>query len=59
MVHAPDDPAVKASYDALVKKTLAQWQAIKETGLQVDWIKPGQPDPYAASPRLAARRTAG
>lgn len=54
MKHAPDDPAVKASYEAMAKETLAQWQAIKKTGLQVEWIKPGQDDPYAASPRLAA-----
>jgi hypothetical protein len=53
MPHNPNDPAVKASYDALTKETLAQWQAIKKSGLKVDFIKPGQPDPYAASPRLA------
>lgn len=53
MPHNPNDPSVKASYDALTKETLAQWQAIKKSGLKVDFIKPGQPDPYAASPRLA------
>lgn len=50
----PAGPAVKASYDALVKETLAQWETIKQTGLQVEWVKPGQKDPYALSPRLAA-----
>jgi len=50
----PNDPKVKASYDAMVKETLAQWDTIKGTGLKVEWVKPGQPDPYAASPRLAA-----
>ena len=54
MKHAPDDPAVQASYAALAKETLAQWQAIKESGLKVEWIKPGQADPYAETPRLAA-----
>src|SRR5580704_3056591 len=54
MPHAPDDPAVQASYAALARETLAQWQAVKATGLKVEWIKPGQKDPYAASPRLAA-----
>jgi hypothetical protein len=54
MKHAPDDPAVKASYEALAKETIAQWHAIKDTGLKIEWIKPGQPDPYAASPRMAA-----
>lgn len=52
--HTPDDPKVKASYDAMVKETIAQWSVIKQTGLKVEWVKPGQPDPYALSPRLAA-----
>ena len=50
----PTDPKVKASYDAMIKETLAQWEAIKKTGLKVDWVQPGQKDPYALSPRLAA-----
>lgn len=50
----PTNPAVKASYEAMVKETLAQWDAIKATGLKVEWVKPGQKDPYALSPRLAA-----
>jgi len=54
MKHDPNDPAVKASYEAMARETLAQWQALKATGLQVEWIKPGQPDPYADSPRRAA-----
>lgn len=55
MQHNPDDPAVRASYEALAKETMAQWQAIKATGLKVDWIKPGQADPYADTPRSAER----
>lgn len=54
MKHDPDDPAVKASYDALANEVLAQWQVVKETGLQIDWMKPDQPDPYAKSLRMAA-----
>lgn len=54
MKHAPDDPAVKASYDALIDETLAQFQAIKKSGLKIEFIKPGMEDPYFASPRLAA-----
>jgi hypothetical protein len=50
----PTNPKVKASYEAMVKETLAQWEVIKKTGLQVEWVKPGQKDPYALSPRLAA-----
>lgn len=53
MPHAPNDPKVKASYDAMIKETLAQWDAIKKTGLKVEAIPAGAPDPYAASPRLA------
>jgi hypothetical protein len=34
---------------------MAQWQAIKATGLKVDWIAPGQTDPYADTPRSAER----
>jgi hypothetical protein len=54
MKHDPDDPKVKASYEALAKETIAQWKAVKESGLKVEWIKEGQADPYADSPRRAA-----
>ena len=52
MKHDPLDPRVKAAYDAMVRETLAQYQAIKATGLKIEFISDGQ-DPYAASPRLA------
>jgi hypothetical protein len=55
MPHAPDDPAVKASYNALARETMAQWQHVKGTGLQVDWITPETGDPYAANPRMAIK----
>ena len=54
MKHDPTDPKVVAAYDALAKETIAQWKAMEKTGLNVDFIKPGQDDPYAASPRMAA-----
>lgn len=62
MPHAPDDPAVKASYDAMIKETLAQYQHMKNAGVNVEFIPPeahhhgpnGSSDPYASSPRLAA-----
>lgn len=54
MKHDPNDPLVKAAYDAMAKETLAQWRQIKKTGLKTEFIKPGDPDPYHASPRLAA-----
>jgi hypothetical protein len=53
MAHNPNDPKVKESYDAMIKETLDQWEAIKKTGLKVEPIPAGSPDPYAASPRLA------
>lgn len=53
MPHAPDDPAVKASYNQMIKETVAQFKAIEKTGLKIEFIKEGQPDPYYASPRLA------
>jgi hypothetical protein len=53
MPHAPTDPSVRASYEALADETLAQFQAIKNSGLKIDFIKPGQKDPYYESPRLA------
>ena len=53
MRHDPQDPEVKAAYRAMIDETNAQWQAIKATGLKVEFIKAGDPDPYAVSPRLA------
>lgn len=53
MEHAPNDPEVKKSYDAMVKETMAQWKAIKESGLECEFIKSGDSDPYEASPRMA------
>ena len=54
MQHAPNDPTVKASYAALFKETAAQYNALKAAGINVQFIKAGQPDPYADSPRRAA-----
>lgn len=53
MQHTPGDPNVKAAYTALANETKAQWQAIEGTGLKVQFMQPGQADPYALSPRLA------
>jgi hypothetical protein len=51
--NAPDDPAVQASYQAMINETLGQFRHILDTGLQIEFIKPGQSDPYHLSPRLA------
>lgn len=53
MAHDPQDAEVKASYAAMIAETIAQWKAIKATGLQVEFIdfdKTG--DPYG-NPRNA------
>jgi hypothetical protein len=54
MKHTPNDPATKASYDALIDETAKQYEAIKKTGLKIEPIPSGAPDPYAANPRMAA-----
>ena len=51
MPHNPNDPEVKAAYNAMIKETLAQYQAIKETGLVIEFNKPGE-NPYP-NPRMA------
>jgi len=53
MVHSPNDPKVKASYDAMIKETLDQYQFIKKTGLKIEPIPLGMVDPYLETPRLA------
>lgn len=53
MKHDPENPEVKAAYAAMILETQAQWEVIKATGLQVEFIKPDQADPYAKSPRMA------
>lgn len=53
MPHAPDDPKVKASYDAMIKETVDQYRELEKMGIKFEPIPPGMPDPYAASPRLA------
>ncbi len=55
MPHAPDDPKVQASYNAMIDETVAQYQALKKMGLKIDFIPPDMPDPYALSPRLAQK----
>lgn len=57
MVHAPNDPAVKSSYEALIRETLAQYQAIKESGLNITPV--GAADyPYHGNPRAVAHDVA-
>lgn len=44
MEHNPQDPEVKAAYDAMIEETIAQYQAVVDSGLVVEFIK-GE-DPY-------------
>lgn len=51
MKHDPEDPAVKAAFRAMADETLAQYQFVKASGLDIDFIEEGQPDPYPEGPR--------
>jgi hypothetical protein len=53
MQHTPDDPETAASYKAMIKENNAMWKGIEKTGLKVEFMKQGQPDPYNGNPRLA------
>jgi len=53
MEHNPEDPEVKAAYEAMIDETLEQYQQIKATGLVIEFIAEGQENPYAATPRMA------
>lgn len=53
MQHAPADPRVAASYQALADETMKQWQAMLDSGAKIDFLKPGMPDPYPNGPRDA------
>ncbi len=51
MPHDPSNPAVKASYAAMIRETLAQYEVVKATGLKIEPF-PGGIDTYG-SPRNA------
>lgn len=48
MPHTPNDPEVKAAYEAMINETIAQYEAILKTGLKVEFIT-GE-DPYTGGP---------
>jgi hypothetical protein len=54
MEHAPNDPRVRASYDAMINETLDQYQVIKDTGLNIEFIPNGAKDPYGSPSELLA-----
>ena len=48
------EPLTKASYDAMIKETMAQYHAAKNAGFKAEFWNPDtEEDPYKASPRLA------
>ena len=48
------DPLTKASYDAMIKETMAQYKAAKDAGFKAEFWNPAtDDDPYKASPRMA------
>ena len=44
MDHAPDNPEVKAAYEAMAKEVIAQYEAVLEMGMEFEFIE--GPDPY-------------
>lgn len=52
MKHDPSDPRVKRAYDALIDETMDQYRALKDTGADFSFLKPGEADPYARTPTL-------
>lgn len=52
MRHNPDDPNVKAAYEALIRETGDQYQDMIDSGFKVSKIKPDQSNPYRSSKDL-------
>lgn len=51
--NAPNSPEVRASYDALIQETLAQYDAIQDAGYTVEpWT--GEGEPYKSSSEMVA-----
>jgi len=53
MTHAPTNPEVREAYAAMVDETAEQYRQLLKSGIEIEFIPPGAPDPYAASPRMA------
>ena len=52
MENAPDDPKVKAAYEAMINETMDQYEALKDTGIEFTFLRDDMPDPYAETPAL-------
>ena len=44
--HDPTNPEVIQAYKAMADETFNQWLFIKDTGIQIEFIKPNQSNPY-------------
>lgn len=51
MSHNPNDPVVKAAYEAMANETLKQFQAIKDAGYTIE-LYDGKGEPYANSEQM-------
>ncbi len=52
--HAPDDPAVLASYEAMIRETMEQYEALLAAGYKFEFMPEGK-DPYDGSPWASSR----
>lgn len=50
MKNDPENEEVAAAYQAMIDETMAQYNALKDAGIDFKFLKEGQADPYAASP---------
>ncbi|UMO75972.1 large polyvalent protein [Planktothrix phage Pag-Yong1] len=50
MANDPASPLVRQAYEQMGRETLAQWQAIAATGLQVEFYPTQGEDPYRSNP---------
>jgi hypothetical protein len=50
MKHDPTNPVVKASYDALAKETMDQYDEITKEGITFEFMDPSKGDPYGNNP---------
>lgn len=49
--HAPEDPEVRASYDALIRETKAQYEAMVAAGVEIEPFS-GKGEPYKSSAEM-------
>lgn len=52
MQHSPNNPEVKAAYEALKKETLDQYKMLKEAGYKFEEIPKGTKNPYPSSKEM-------